>query len=64
MNEDLDRLVDKACDPSNAANPNSYRCHLDGDIVQDDFLKIACLKVEESGGTGGGGPSVSLVQVL
>ena len=41
-----------------------YRCHMDGEIVQDDYMKMACLKIEEAKGTGGGGPTVALVQQL
>ena len=33
-------------------------------MVEDDFLKVACLKLEESEGTGGGGPTISIIQRL
>ena len=33
---------------------------MDGDIEEDEFYKIACVKIEESGGSGGGGPTIAL----
>ena len=60
VNEDLDKLVEKACNPKNS----DYRCHLDGQIIQDEYVKLACLKLEEGTGTGGGGPTLSLTQKL
>ena len=48
--------MEKACDKKNS----QFRCHLDGDIIADEYLKIVCLKLEESGGTGGGGPTIAI----
>ena len=56
----MEELVEKACDPKNS----NFRCHMDGEIITDEYLKIACLKLEESGGTGGGGPTIALTQKL
>ena len=47
-----------------ACSSTEYRCHMDGEIISDDYLKIACVKIEEQGGTGGGGPTISLMQKL
>ena len=58
VNEDLDALLKKAC------NSSEYQCHMDGEIIADDYLKIACVKIEEQGGTGGGGPTIALMQKL
>ena len=40
---------------------NEFNCYLDGPILKDDFVKIACLKIEEKRGTGGGGPTISII---
>ena len=56
-NENLEALLEKACE--NGAAP--YRCHMDGPIVSDDYIKMACLKLEEAEGTGGGGPTISIL---
>ena len=37
-------MVQQACNPKNT----EYRCHLDGEILADEFIKIACLKLEEA----------------
>ena len=60
QNQDLEEIVEKACDKKNS----QFRCHLDGDIIADEYLKIVCLKLEESGGTGGGGPTIAITQKL
>ena len=31
-------------------------CQLDGEIVSDDYIKVACLKIQEAEAIGGGGP--------
>ena len=57
----MDDLIQKAC-ATNMASENGYRCHLDGEIVEDEYIKLACLKLEECAGTGGGGPTIALSQ--
>ena len=37
--EDLQELLQKAS--------TQYKCKLDGDVVADQYLKIACLRLEE-----------------
>ena len=37
---------------------------MDGPVIQDEYIKMACLKMEETYGAGGGGPTISLVQKL
>jgi hypothetical protein len=37
--EDMQELLQKA--------QSSYHCHLDGEIVEDTYLKIACIRMEE-----------------
>ena len=34
---------------------------MDGPILSDEFIKIVCLKIEEQGGSGGGGPTISII---
>ena len=47
--EDLQQLCERA--------KEEYKCEMDGDIVEDEYLKIACLKTEC-------GLSISVQQVL
>lgn len=47
--EDIQELIQKAT--------SGYHCQLDGDVVEDTYLKIACLRMEE-------GQTVSLTQVM
>jgi hypothetical protein len=37
--EDMTELLEKAA--------THYKCQLDGEVVEDSFLKIACLRMEE-----------------
>ena len=37
-------------------------CHLEGEILQDDYIKVAMLKLSENSGYGG--PSISITQRL
>ena len=54
INEDLDKLVEKACDTKNT----SYVCRLEGEILKDEYVKVAMLKLSENSGYGG--PTISL----
>ena len=66
-NEDLDFLIEKACGfkQEDVQFNQQFKCYLDGEIVHDDFIKIACLKIEEAVGSGGGGgPTISITQRL
>ena len=47
--EDISELLSKAC--------SSYHCSLDGEVVEDQYLKIACLRMEE-------GMTISLTQTI
>ncbi len=57
INEDMDLILHKACDNK---NNQQFRCHMDGDIYTDEYIKLACFKIEESNGAGGGGPTIAL----
>ena len=39
LGEDFTELLQKAS--------THYKCQLDGDVVEDAYLKIACLRMEE-----------------
>ena len=61
--EDSYVQVDKIPAPIETS-AGGYKVHLDGPIIQDEFMKMACLKMEETYGAGGGGPTIALVQKL
>jgi hypothetical protein len=35
----------------------NFKCSMDGEVVEDEFLRIACLRTEE-------GQTISLTQIL
>jgi hypothetical protein len=47
--EDMSELLQKA--------QTMYHCSMDGDVVEDNYLKIACLRMEE-------GMTISLTQTM
>jgi hypothetical protein len=49
QSEDLSELLQKAT--------GHYKCQLDGDVTEDTYLKIACLRLEE-------GQTITLSQVM